>query len=149
MRSLLRATLRFLTWLAVLWTIYAEQHHLMLYVGDPEIAFGVAEYIDVAVTAILLVYAIYEVFHFIGATGALDRYVAAHPAIDALVPILLAALGWGIYRDVTHFRHLFLGAEPFGDDLDEIAAIFLALGAIKTGYHGIRALRALAHLARS
>ena len=42
MRSLMRGALRFLTWLAVLRTIYAEQHHLLLYVGDPEIAFGVA-----------------------------------------------------------------------------------------------------------
>ena len=29
----------------------------MLYVGDPEIAFGIAEYIDIAVAAILLAYA--------------------------------------------------------------------------------------------
>lgn len=148
----MRGALRFLTWLAVLRTIYAEQHHLLLYVGDPEIAFGVAEYIDLAVTAILLGYAIYEVFHFAGTTGALDRYVAAHPAIDALVLILLAALGWGIYRDITHFQHLFLAAElslPLGDDIDEIAAIFLALDALKTGYHGVHALRALGHLMRS
>jgi hypothetical protein len=148
MRSLVRSTLGFLTWLAVVWTIYAEQHHIMLYVGDPEIAFGVAEYIDIVVTAILIAYAIYEIFHFIGTTAVLDRYVAAHPVIDALVLILLAALGWGIYRDVTHFRHLFLGAEPFGDDIDEFAAVFLSLGALKTGYHGIRALRVLAHLTR-
>jgi hypothetical protein len=135
----------------VLWTIYAEQNHLLLYVGDPEIAFGITEYIDLAVTAILLVYAIYEVFHFIGATGAIDRYAAAHPAIDALVLVMLLALGWGIYRDVTHFRHLFVGTDirlPLGADFDELAAAFLALGAIKTGYHGIRALRALTHLTR-
>jgi hypothetical protein len=152
MRSLARATLRLLTWLAVLWTIYTEQHHLMLYVGDPEIAFGIAEYIDIAVAAILLVYAVYEVFHFIGATGALDRTIAAHPVLDALVLILLAALGWGIYRDFTHFRHLFFGAAislPISDDVDELAAGFLALGALKTSYHGVRALRALTHLTRS
>jgi hypothetical protein len=152
MASLLRSALRFLTWLAVLRTIYAEQHHLLLYVGDPEIGFGMAEYVDLAVAAILLGYAIYEVFRFVGATGALDRYVAAHPAIDALALILLAALGWGIYRDVTHFRHLFLDAAvslPLGDDIDELAAIFLALDALKTGYHGLHALRALAHLTRS
>ncbi|HWE72421.1 MAG TPA: hypothetical protein VG328_04620 [Stellaceae bacterium] len=99
----MRGTLRFLTWLAVLQTIDAEQHHLLLYIGDPDIVFGIAEYIDLAVTAILLGYAIYEVFHFAGTTGKLDRYVTAHPAIDALVLILLAALGWGIYRDVTPF----------------------------------------------
>jgi hypothetical protein len=140
-----------LTWLAVLWTIYAEQNHLLLYVGDPEIAFGIAEYVDLAVTAILLVYAIYEVFHFIGATGTLDRYATAHPAIDALVLVLLLALGWGIYRDITHFRHLVVDIDivlPLGDDFDEIAAAFLTLGAIKTGYHGMRALNALAHLTR-
>ncbi len=151
MRSLMRATLSFLTWLAVLWTIHAEQQHLMLYVGDPEIAFGIAEYIDIAVAAILLAYAICEVFHFVGATGALERYVAAHPAIDALALILLAALGWGIYRDVTHFRHLLAGTalgQPLSDEFDALAAAFLALGAIKTGYHGIRALRALTHLTR-
>lgn len=152
MRSLLRGTLRVLTWLAVLRTIYAEQHHLLLYVGAPEIALGVAEYIDLAVTAILLGYAIYEVFHFVGTTGALDRYVAAHPAVDALVLILLAALCWGIYRDITHFRHLYADAAislPLGDDLDELAALFLVLDAVKTGYHGLHALRALAHLTRS
>ncbi|HEY1503495.1 MAG TPA: hypothetical protein VGF92_04295 [Stellaceae bacterium] len=149
MRSAIGAALSFLTWLAVLWTIYAEQNHLLLYVGDPEIAFGIGEFIDIAVAAVLLVYAIYEVFHFVGATGALDRAAAAHPALDALVLILLAALGWGIYRDITHFRHLLFRAEPFGDDADALAAIFLALGALKTGYHGVRALRALAHLTRS
>jgi hypothetical protein len=135
----------------VLWTIYAEQNHLLLYVGDPEIAFGITEYIDLAVTAILLVYAIYEVFHFIGATGAIDRYAAVHPAIDTLVLVMLLALGWGIYRDVTHFRHIFVGTDirlSLGADFDELAAAFLALGAIKTGYHGMRALNAVAHLTR-
>ena len=60
------------------------------------------------------------------------------------------ALGWGIYRDLTHFGHLFLGADilPYGDRFDEFAAIFLALDAIKTGYHGVKALSALTHLAR-
>jgi hypothetical protein len=135
----------------VLWTIYAEQNHLLLYVGDPEIAFGITEYIDLAVTAILLVYAIYEVFHFIGATSAIDRYAAMHPAIDTLVLVMLLALGWGIYRDVTHFRHIFVGTDirlSLGADFDELAAAFLALGAIKTGYHGMRALNAVAHLTR-
>jgi hypothetical protein len=135
----------------VLWTIYAEQNHLLLYVGDPEIAFGITEYIDLAVTAILLVYAIYEVFHFIGATSAIDRYAAVHPAIDTLVLVMLLALGWGIYRDVTHFRHIFVGTDirlSLGADFDELAAAFLALGAIKTGYHGMRALNAVAHLTR-
>ena len=150
MRSLSRATLRFLTWLAVLWTIYAEQRHLLLYVGDPEIALGIGEYIDIAVTAILLGYAVYEIFHFIGATRALDRYAAAHPALDALVLILLAALAWGIYRDVTHFQHLFAEApsDPaLDDDVDELAGGVLALGALKTAYHGIRALGVLMHIA--
>ena len=135
----------------MLWTIYAEQNHLLLYVGDPEIAFGITEYIDLAVTAILLVYAIYEVFHFICATRAIDRYAAVHPAIDTLVLVMLLALGWGIYRDVTHFRHIFVGTDirlSLGADFDELAAAFLALGAIKTGYHGMRALNAVAHLTR-
>jgi len=64
---------------------------------------------------------------------------------------MLLALGWGIYRDVTHFRHLFVGTDirlPLGADFDELAAAFLALGAIKTGYHGMRALNAVAHLTR-
>jgi len=135
----------------VAWTIYEEQRHLLLYIGDPEIAFGIAEYIDIAVTATLLAYAVYEIFHFVGATRALDRYVAAHPALDALTLLLLAALGWGIYRDITHFQHLYLGAEtglPLGEDFDVIAAALLALGALKTGYHGLHALRALTRLAR-
>jgi hypothetical protein len=151
MKSLLLGTFRLLTWLAVLRTIYAEQHHLMLYLGDPEIAFGIGEYVDMAVTAVLLVYAIYEIFHFVGATGALDRSIAAHPALDALVLLLLLALCWGIYRDITHFGHLFLGDDivPGGDRIDEIAAAFLGLDALKTGYHGIGALRALAHLSRA
>src|SRR5581483_806205 len=98
MRFLIGGTLRFLTWLAVVWTIYAEQRHLLLYVGDHEVAFGIDEYIDVVVTAVLLFYAIYEVFHFAGATEALERYVAAHPAYKTLTFFLLAALAWGIYR---------------------------------------------------
>ena len=125
---------------------------MLLYVGDPEIAFGIAEYIDIAVTATLLTYAVYEVFHAVGATAALDRYAAAHPALDALTLLLLAALGWGIFRDVTHFQHLYLGPEtslPLADDFDVIAAALLALGALKTGYHGLHALRALRRLARS
>ena len=133
----------------MLWTIYAEQRHLLLYFGDHEIAFGIGEYIDIVVTALLLLYAIYEIFHFMGATAALDRYVAAHPALDALVLILLVALGWGIYRDVTHFRHLLLVAHDnvsVDDEVDDVAGSLLALGALKTAYHGIRALRALAHL---
>ena len=77
MRSLTNGTLRFLTWLAVLWTIYAEQRHLLLYVGDHEIAFGSGEYVDIVATAVLLLYAVYEICHFAGATRALDAYVAA------------------------------------------------------------------------
>jgi hypothetical protein len=149
MRFRTGGTLRLLTWLAVLWTIYAEQRHLLLYVGDHEIAFGSGEYIDIAATAVLLAYAVYEVFHFAGATGALDRIVAAHPAFDSLVIILLLALGWGIYRDVTHFHHLFIGAysdTSLDDDVDDVAGSLLALGALKTAYHGIRAVRALTHL---
>jgi hypothetical protein len=151
MQSLARAMLRFLTWLAVLWTIYAEQRHLLLYLGDPEIAFGIGEYVDIAVTAILLLYAVYEIFHFIGATRALDRVVAAHPALDALVLVLLLALAWGVYRDITHFHHLFVdaGSDPaLDDDVDEVAGGVLALGALKTAYHGIRALRVLMQIAR-
>jgi hypothetical protein len=133
----------------VVWTIYAEQRHLLLYVGDHEIAFGNGEYIDIVVTAVLLVYAIYEVFHFAGAMRALDRYVAAHPALDRLVLILLLALAWGIYRDITHFRHLFVEAfskPSLDNDVDDVAGSILVLGALKTSYHGIRALRALTHL---
>ena len=135
----------------MVWTIYEEQRHLLLYIGDPEIAFGIAEYIDIAVTATLLAYAVYEIFHAAGATRALDRYVAAHPAIDALTLLLLAALGWGIFRDITHFQHLYLGREtgqPLSDDVDAIAAALLALGVLKTGNHGLHALRALARLLR-
>lgn len=148
MWSLTGGALRFLTWLAVLWTIYAEQRHLLLYLGDREIAFGTAEYIDVAVTGVLLLYAVYEVFHFAGTTRAFDRYVAAHPALDALVLVLLLALGWGIYRDVTHFRHLLVAATdaPLAEDADNAAGALLALGALKTAYHGLRELRALTHL---
>jgi hypothetical protein len=149
MRSLTHATLRFLTWLAVLWTIYAEQRHLLLYVGDHEVAFGDGEYIDLVVTTVLLCYAVYEVFRFAGATGALDRYVAAHPALDTLRFLLLAALCWGIYRDITHFRHLFVNAHgdaALDDEVDDFAGIVLALGALKTGYHGLHALRAFARL---
>ena len=151
MQSWLRGTLRFLTWLAVVWTIYAEQRHLLLYVGDREIAFGAGEYIDIAATAALLGYAVYEIFHFAGATRALDRAVAAHPALDLFVLVLLLALAWGIYRDLTHFQHLLIGAQDdpaLDDDVDDVAASILALGALKTAYHGIRALRALAHLTR-
>lgn len=149
MQSLTRGTLRFLTWLAVLWTIYAEQRHLLLYFGDHEIAFGNGEYIDIAATALLLGYAIYEIFHFAGATRLLDGYIATHPALDALVLILLLALGWGIYRDVTHFHHLFAavrGDAALDDDVDEVAGSLLAFGALKTAYHGLRALRALVQL---
>jgi len=149
MRSLTNGTLRFLTWLAVLWTIYAEQRHLLLYVGDHEIAFGSGEYVDIVATAVLLLYAVYEICHFAGATRALDAYVAAHPALDALVLVVLIALGWGIYRDITHFRHLFVEAfskPSLDNDVDDVAGSILVLGALKTSYHGIRALRALTHL---
>jgi hypothetical protein len=151
MKRFIGGALSFLTWLAVLWTIYEEQHHLALYLGDREIALGTAEYLDIAVTATLLGYAIYEIFHAIGATRALDRYLAVHPAIDALTLALVAALGWGIYRDVSHFQHLYLGAEgtlPVGDDFDELAAAFLALGCLKTANHARHALRALARIGR-
>jgi hypothetical protein len=149
MRSLLHGTLRFLTWLAVLWTIYAEQRHLLLYAGDHEIAFGDGEYIDIVVTAVLLGYAICEIFRFAGATGPLDRYLAAHPALDTLRFLLLAALCWGVYRDLTHFHHLFIdshGAAALDDEVDDAAGIVLALGALKTGYHGLHAMRAVARL---
>jgi hypothetical protein len=151
MRSMARAALSLLTWLAVLWTIYEEQHHLALYLGDPEVALGTGEYIDLAVTVLLLGYAVYEVCHFVGATRRLDRYLAAHPAIDALTVVLVAALGWGIYRDLGHFGHLYLGANgalPFSDDFDQIAAVLLALGAVKTGYHALHAVKALRRLHR-
>jgi hypothetical protein len=134
----------------VVWTIYAEQRHLLLYVGDHEIAFGNGEYLDIIVTAVLLFYAIYEVFHFAGATEALDRYVATHPACKTLTFLLLAALAWGIYRDLTHFRHLFASANAVAplddDDVDDVAGGILALGALKTGYHGLRALRVFSRL---
>jgi hypothetical protein len=149
MRSLTYGTLRFLTWVAVLWTIYAEQRHLLLYVGDREIAFGSGEYLDILVTAVLLLYAVYEVFHFVRATGALDRYIAAHPALAMLRFLFIAALCWGIYRDLTHFWHLFVDApiDPsLDDDVDDVAAAILALGTLKTGYHGMLALRAFARL---
>lgn len=152
MKALLRGALTLLTWLAVVWTIYEEQHHLALYLGDPEVAFGMAEYVDVAVTLILLGYAIYEVFHVVGATRRVDRFLAAHPAVDTLTALLVVALGWGIYRDLGHFQHLYLGAEgalPFGDDFDELAAALLVLGLVKTGYHALHAMKALARLGRS
>ncbi|HLI22826.1 MAG TPA: hypothetical protein VKV32_17015 [Stellaceae bacterium] len=151
MKSLLRGALRLLTWLAVLWTIYEEQNHLALYLGDPEIALGLGEYLDIAATLLLLGYAIYEIFHFAGATHGIERYFAAHPALDALTLVLVAALGWGVYRDLGHFQHLYLGAEgslPFGDDFDEAAAALLVLGVIKTGYHALHALRGLGRLGR-
>jgi hypothetical protein len=138
-----------LTWLAVVWTIYEEQHHLMLYLGDPEIAFGLGEYIDIAVTATLLLYAIYEVFHAIHATRALQHYLADHPAIDALTVWLVIALGWGVYRDLSHFHHLYLGGNlPLGDEFDLAAAALLVLGVVKTGYHGWHAVQALMRLNR-
>lgn len=146
MKSFVRVILGVLTWVAVLWTIYEEQRHLALYLGDPEIAFGIAEYIDIAVTLILLAYATYEVFHFLGRTAPLNRYLAAHPAIDTLTIVLAAALGWGIYRDLGHFQHLYLGSEgtlPLGDDFDLLAALLLALGLLKTGYHGYHCYHAL------
>ena len=146
---MLHGTLRFLTWLAVLWTIYAEQRHLLLYVGDHEVAFGDGEYMDIVVTAVLLCYAVYEIFRFAGATGALDRYVAAHPALDTLRFLFLAALCWGIYRDITHFRHLFVDTRAdaaLDDEVDDFAGIILALGALKTGYHTLLAVRAVARL---
>jgi hypothetical protein len=131
----------------VVWTIYAEQRHLLLYLGDHEIVFGSSEYLDVVVTAVLLVYAVYEVFHFAGMTPRLDAYIAAHPALDMLRFLLLGALCWGIYRDLTHFQHLFVGAHQLLDEeADEVAGIILALGALKTGYHGVRAVRAFMHL---
>lgn len=151
MKSVVRGTLRLLTWLAVLWTIYEEQHHLALYIGNPAMALGIGEYIDIAVTLLLLGYAIYEVFQFAGRTYRVERYLAAHPGIDALIVVMLAALGWGIYRDVSHFQHRYLSAEgalPFGDAFDEAAAAFLVLGVIKTGYHAVRALRGLRRLLR-
>jgi hypothetical protein len=143
----MNGTLGFLTWLAVLWTIYAEQRHLLLYLGDHEIVFGSGEYIDIAVTATLLFYAIYEIFYFAGATRALDRWLAARPALHTLQLLLLAALCWGIYRDLTHFRHLLVGAHALDDDVDDVAGGVLALGALTTGYHSLRALRAFARLA--
>ena len=151
MRSLTRGALRLLTWLAVLWTIYAEQRQLLLSLGDREIAFGVGEYVDLLVAAVLLLYAIYEVFHFAGTTRALERYVAAHPALETLRLLFLVALCWGIYRDITHFQHLFVVAAAdasLEEDVDDVAGIVLVLGALKTGYHGLHALRAVAHLAR-
>lgn len=151
MKSSLRAVLRFLTWLAVLWTIYEEQRHLVLYLSDPMIALGIGAYVDIAVTLLLLGYAVYEVVHFAGATHRIERYLAAHPAIDALTLVMLAALGWGIYRDLGHFRHLYASAEgalPFGDAFDEAAAAFLVLGVIKTGYHTVHAIKALLRLLR-
>lgn len=146
MKSLARAALGGLAWIAVVWTIYEEQRHLALYLGDPEIALGIAEYIDILVTLILLAYAGYEVFHLVGRTAALDRYLAAHPAIDALTAGLLAAFGWGIYRDLSHFHHLYLGSEgtlPFGDDFDAVAAALLVLVLLKAGNHMVCALREL------
>jgi hypothetical protein len=151
MKSLTRGALSFLTWLAVLWTIYQEQHHLLLYLGDREIALGAAEYIDIAATLILLGYAGYEIIHFVGATQAIDRALIAHPALDALTTVLVGALGWCIYRDTSHFHHLYLSTEgtlPFGDDFDELAAAFLLLGVLKTGYHALHAWRALGRLHR-
>lgn len=146
MKSFARALLGALTWLAVLWTIHEELRHLALYLGDREIALGLAEYIDIPVTLILLGYAIGAVLRVAGATRRLDRFLAAHPAIDALTMVLVAALGWGIYRDLGHFQHLYLGSDgtlPFGDDFDLVAAALLALGVVKTGYHGYHCYRAL------
>lgn len=151
MKRAVGVMLSFLTWIAVLWTIYEEQHHLALYLGDPEIALGTAEYIDIVVGAVLIAYAIYEIFHAIGLTHALARYAAAHPAFDALTVGLVAAFAWGVYRDLGHFRHLYLGSEgtsPLGNDFDTLAAAFLALGVLKTSYHALLALRNLARLAR-
>ena len=152
MRSWARGALRFLTWLAVLWTIYAEQRHLLLYLGDREIAFGAGEYVDLLVTAVLLLFAVYEVFHFVGATRALERYVAVHPALDLLRVFLLAALCWGIYRDLSHFNHLILVAfadRSLDEEIDNVAGIALAFGALKTGYHVWHVWRSAARLARS
>ena len=153
MTSLLRGTASFLTWVAVLWTIYEEQRHLALYLGDPEIAFGIGEYIDIVVTVLLLGYAVYEVLHFAGTTRGLDRTMSAHPAIDTLTVVFIAALAWGIYRDLGHFHHIYVGAESgvrgFNDGFDEAAAVLLVLAVIKTGYHTLHALRALLRLCRS
>ena len=152
MRRVIGIALSFLTWLAVLWTIYEEQHHLALYLGDPEIALGAAEYVDMAVGPVLIAYAIYEIFHAIGLTHALARYAAAHPAFDTLTVGLVAAFAWGVYRDLGHFHHLYLGGEgasPLGGDFDTLAAVFLALGVLKTGYHALLALRKLARLMRT
>jgi hypothetical protein len=151
LRKWARGALVFVTWLAVLWTIYEEQRHLMLYLGDPEIAFGLAEYVDIAATATLLLFAVYQVLHFVNATRAIDHYLADHPVIDTLTLWLALALGWGIYRDLSHFQHLYLGAEgalPFGDDFDEIAAALMALGVLKTCYHVWHAIRAVGRLRR-
>lgn len=148
MKRLAAGALSGLTWLAVLWTIYEEQRHLGLYLGARDIALGIGEYIDIAATLVLLLYAGYEVFHFLGRSGALDRFVAGRPALAELGLVLLAALGWGIYRDLSHFQHLFLGAAPLSDDVDAVAAGFLGLGVLKTGYHALRAALMLAQLRR-
>ncbi|HEY3919883.1 MAG TPA: hypothetical protein VGL83_18980 [Stellaceae bacterium] len=151
MKSLAAGALRGLAWLAVLWTLYEEQRHLALYLGASGIAFGIGDYIDIAASVVLLVYAGYEVFHFLGRSGAVDRILAAHPAIEAARLVLLAALAWGIYRDIGHFQHLFLGAGETlapSDEIDEVAAGFLALGGLKTGYHALRALLVMGKLRR-
>lgn len=150
MKSLAAGALRGLTWLAVLWTIYEEQRHLALYLGARDIPLGTGEYIDIAATLVLLLYAGYEVFHFLGRSGALDRFVAGRPAFAELGLLLLAALAWGIYRDLSHFQHLFLGAgaERLDDDFDAVAAVFLLLGVVKTGYHAFHAALVLARLRR-
>jgi hypothetical protein len=147
MKRLGRAAADLLVLVALVWTAYEEARHLVLTFGDGVPA-GIVDYIDILVTVTLLGFALYELAHLAGITARLDRFILLH---EAWLAFLLAALAWGIYRDVIHFHHRYLGADgslPLDDEVDIVAAVVLALALLKIGHHMLGALKGLHSLAK-
>jgi hypothetical protein len=135
--------LAFLMWLADLWTIYEECLYLTGQAA-PDKAFDPIAVIDIAITLVLIAYAVYAALHATIATAALDRFTAAHHEFDGLLLLLIFAFGWGIYRDFSHFHHQYFDADIDGllrDQLDTIAAVFLSLGVLKMASHAASAIK--------
>lgn len=147
MKRLARVAADLLVLLALLWTVYEEARHLILTVAGSAPA-GIVDYVDILVTVTLLGFALYELGHLAGVTARLDRFIILH---EAWLVFLLGALGWGIYRDVIHFHHRYLGADgnlPFDDEVDVAAAAVLALALLKIGHHMLGALKGMRSLAK-
>lgn len=151
MRLLARGVLNVLVLAALFWTIYEEWRHLGGYFAGAGKTLGLGEYFDVAATVMLIGYAGYELLAFAGVTRPLREHLRARPELEVLVLCLIAALCWGIYRDIVHFRHQYggtgAGSRVF-DDIDTAAAVILSLGVLKVAYHALGAIQALWGLAR-